>query len=99
VTRKKRLIISDVKTRVNPSLPRIRHSRPSEMQLSLYYQLLLNMIDGIVDISRLFSELKLDTDLCFSDGFLAEAGELYSAAGVLSFDLLMENNTLNVFTL
>ena len=54
------------------------------------------MIEGSVDMERVFEELKLDPDIGFSDGFLAEAAETYSAAGVLSFDALLEYNTLNV---
>ncbi len=96
VTRKKKLIISDVKTRVNSSLPKVRDSRASEMQLSIYYQLFLNMIDGTVDMSQVYSELTLDSEGLFSDGFLAEAGMSYSDSGVLTFDMLVENNNLNV---
>jgi Exonuclease V - a 5' deoxyribonuclease len=96
MTRKNPLIISDVKTRVSPSLPKVRNSRASEMQLSLYHQLLSNMIDGVVEMSRVHSEMTLDAERCFSDGFLAEAGMSYSDAGVATFDILLENNNLNV---
>jgi len=94
--RKNKLIISDVKTRVNLSLPKVRDSRASEMQLSIYHQLFLNMIDDIVNMSRVYSELRLNSEGLFSDGFLAEAGMSYSDAGVLTFDTLLENNNLNV---
>ena len=96
VDRKKKVYISDLKTRVNPSLPKVRHSRASEMQLSLYHKLLMNMIDGIVDISRFYSELSLDSEICFSDGFLVEAVTSYSDVGGLTFDMILENNNLNV---
>jgi hypothetical protein len=96
VVRKQTLVISDVKTRVSTSLPSMRNSRPNEMQLSLYHQMFSAMIEGSVDMQRVFEELKLNPDIGFSDGFLAEAAETYSAAGVLSFDALLENNTLNV---
>lgn len=96
MTRKNELIISDVKTRVSPSLPKVRNSRAPEMQLSLYYQLLSNMIDGVVDMTRIHSEMTLDAEKCFSDGFLVEAGMSYSDAGVVTFDMLLENNNLNV---
>jgi len=66
------------------------------MQLGLYYQLLLNMIDGVVDMPRVYDTLELDSECVFSDGFLEEAGMSYAAAGVLSFDLLLEHNTLSV---
>jgi exonuclease V len=94
--RKSHIVISDVKTRVNSSLPRARDSRGSEMQLSLYHRILSNMIDGVVDMNRLYSELSLDPESVLSDGFLAEAGTSYSAAGILPFEMLLENNTLNV---
>ena len=96
IIRKQTLVISDVKTRVGTSLPNLRNSRPNEMQLSLYHQMLFAMIEGSVDMERVFEELKLNPDIGFSDGFLAEAAETYSAAGVLSFDALLEHNTLNV---
>jgi hypothetical protein len=97
VTKKKKIAISDVKTRVNLSFPKDRDSRGYEMQLSIYYQLLLNMIDGVVDMPRTYDALGLDPESVFSDGFLAEAGISYSATGVLTFDLLLEHNTLSVF--
>jgi hypothetical protein len=96
IIRKQTLVISDVKTRVGTSLPNLRNSRPNEMQLSLYHQMLSAMIEGSVDMERVFEDLKLNPDSGFSDGFLAEAAETYSAAGVLSFDALLEHNTLNV---
>ena len=96
MTRKNKLIISDIKTRVSSSLPKIRNSRAAEMQLSLYHQLLSNMINGVVDMSRIYSEMTLDAERGFSDGFLAEAGMSYSDAGVLTFDMLFKNNNLNV---
>lgn len=97
MTRKNKLIISDVKTRVRSLLPTLRNSRASEMQLSLYYQLLSNMIDGVTDMGRVYSEMSLDAERCFSDGFLAEARMLCSDAGVLTSDTLLKKNNLNVF--
>jgi hypothetical protein len=66
------------------------------MQLSLYHQLFSEMIDGKTDMERVFVELGLNPENGFSDGFLAEAAETYSATGTLSFEALLENNTLNV---
>lgn len=97
VIKKKKIAISDVKTRVNLSFPKDRDSRGYEMQLSIYYQLLLNMIDGAMDMARIYEILGLDSESVFSDGFLAEAGISYAAAGVLTFDLLLEHSTLSVF--
>jgi hypothetical protein len=96
VMRKKKIILSDVKTRVTSSLPKARHLRGPEMQLSLYHQLVSGMIDGKVDIRRLYSSLALDAEGLFSDGFLAEAGMSYSAAGVMSIDTFLGNNNLDV---
>src|SRR5215472_13139598 len=70
--RRRTYVISEIKTRVNASMPKLRQLRPSEIQLSLYYKLLSEMIDGIVDINRLFLDLELDPNVGFSDGFLAE---------------------------
>jgi hypothetical protein len=97
ITPKPKLVISDVKTRVGTSLPKIRDSRPNEMQLSLYHEILSEMIDGKIDMERVFVELGLKPENGFSDGFLAEAAQTYSAAGTLSFEALLENNTLNVW--
>ena len=96
--KKRKLVISDVKTRVLLKLPTERNSRSHKMQLSLYRQLLADMVDGNIDLSTVFSVLKLDPDVVFGDGFLAEAGETYSEAGIISFDQLLENNTLSVPT-
>lgn len=96
VMRKRKLIISDVKTRVRSTMPNERSSRAARMQLSLYHRLLSNMIDGSVDMKSLFAELRLDSNVFFSDGFLAEAGTAYSEAGILTFDMLLENNNLDV---
>jgi hypothetical protein len=96
VERRKTVIISDLKTRVNSSLPNNRQSRASEMQLSIYHQLLSNLINGTINISRVYADLQLDPENCFSDGFLVEAGTTYVDAGILSFDLVLENNNLNV---
>jgi len=63
------------------------------MQLSLYHQLLSKMIHGTVDMTSFFAELRLDSDVCFSDEFLVEA---YSAAGLMTFDTVIENNNLTV---
>jgi hypothetical protein len=54
------------------------------------------MIDGTVNTAQTCTELALDADVPFTDGFLAEAGRSYSAAGVIEFETLLENNTLNV---
>jgi Exonuclease V - a 5' deoxyribonuclease len=68
------------------------------MQLSLYHQLLSEMVNGNVDTTRIYRELKLDSESVFGDGFLVEVGETYSRAGILSFDELLDNNTLTVLS-
>ena len=92
--RKRKIVLSDVKTRVNSSIPKIQDSRGAEMQLRLYHLILSNMIEGI-DICRLCSELKLDPNGLLSDGFLAEAGAVFSSAGIVPFEGIVEN-TLKV---
>jgi hypothetical protein len=96
VVRKRKLIISDVKTRVGMSMPNERNSRAARMQLSLYHQLLSRMTDGSVDMKSLFTQLRLDPGACFSDGFMVEAGMAYSSVGIMTFDMIMENNNLGV---
>jgi hypothetical protein len=96
IIKKRNLVISDVKTRVNASLPNSRQSRPAELQLSLYHQLISDMVNGAVDVGRVYTGLSLDGDTPFTDGFLAEAAQSYSTAGVIAFDTLLENNSLNV---
>ena len=91
-----KIFISDLKTRATSSMPRLINSRGTEMQLSLYHQLLSSMIHGTVDISRLCGGLQLNADAVFSDGFLAEAGQSFSEAGIISFDVMLANNTLRV---
>jgi Exonuclease V - a 5' deoxyribonuclease len=96
MARKQRLIISDVKTRVGTTMPNEQNSRAARMQVSLYHRLLDDMIDGSVGMTALFTALGLDSGICFSDAFLVEAGMAYSAAGIMDFDTLMENNNLTV---
>jgi len=66
------------------------------MQLSLYHELLSKMIHGNVNMNSLFTELRLDSDLCFSDEFLVEAEMTCSAVGLMTFGTLIENNNLTV---
>jgi hypothetical protein len=92
----RKLILSDVKTRVHSSLPGLRNTRATEIQLSLYHQLLSSMIDGTIDVPRIFVALKLKAAEVLSDGFLVEAGCAFADAGIITFDVLIKNNTLNV---
>jgi Exonuclease V - a 5' deoxyribonuclease len=96
IAKKRRLIISDVKTRVGTTVPNERNSRAAKMQVSLYHRMLSEMIDGSVDTTTLFTALGLDSGACFSDAFLVEAGMTYSATGIMDFETLLENNNLTV---
>jgi hypothetical protein len=96
MTKNRRLIISDVKTRVGTTMPNERNSRAAKMQVSLYHRMLRDMIDGSVDITTLLTALGLDVGACFSDAFLVEAGMTYSATGIMDFESLLENNNLTV---
>jgi hypothetical protein len=96
IAKKRRLIISDVKTRVGTTVPNERNSRAAKMQVSLYHRMLGDMIAGSVDITTLFTALGLDSEARFSDAFLVEAGMTYSAAGIMDFETLLENNNLTV---
>jgi exonuclease V len=92
----KNLVISDVKTRVNSSIPPSRISRAAEMQLSLYHELLAGMIDCTVDMARFLGDLGLDRDVVFSDAFLAEIAEVYTDQ--IDLEKILESNTLHVTT-
>jgi Exonuclease V - a 5' deoxyribonuclease len=94
--KKGELKLSDVKTRRTFTIPLPRNSRGYEMQLCLYYRILSNMLDGTVDMSRIYVDKGLNSNAVFSDEFLVEVGQLYSVADVLPFDDILENNTLNV---
>jgi len=91
-----KLIISDVKPRVNSSLPGPRNSRAAQMQLSLYHQLLSQMLERTVNVARVFTDLGLDSDMMFSDSFLAEVAQVY-VDGTLAVDEILQRNTLNVY--
>jgi len=54
------------------------------------------MISGTVEFGKICAALSLNPDLPFTDGFLAEAGQSFSATEAISFDELLDNNTLNV---
>jgi len=96
VKRRRKLLISDVKTRVGSRMPNERASHAARMQLSLYHQLLSKMINGNVDMNSFLTELRLDSDVCFSDEFLVESETAYSAGGLITFDTIIENNNLTV---
>jgi exonuclease V len=92
----RKLIISDVKTRVHSSLPGASRIRSAEIQLSLYHLLLSHLINDQVDVAHLYTLMELDPDAALSDGFLAELGTSFVQAEVIDFETLLKNNTLNV---
>ena len=98
VMRRKKFGISDLKTRVEATLPEERRTRAARIQLSVYYQLLSAMVDGTVDMNRLYSELELDCSRCFGGRFVSEAGDLYADKGI-TLDVLHNNNCLDVWVL
>ena len=90
---KRQFVLSDVKTRMRGTIPKIRDSRGAEMQLSLYHLILSSMIEGKFDTSQLCAGLNVDPDRMLSDGFLTEASSLTES---MSFDLLVDGKTLSV---
>lgn len=73
---RRRIYISDVKTRGARSLPKGASFRPTLMQLSLYYRLLANLATGKVGSQLLLQRYDLDANLPFTDSFIAQVGSL-----------------------
>lgn len=105
----RQIYITDVKTRVTPTLPTGSSIRPTILQLHLYHHMLENMAQNNLPLSRLAERYGLDVNQPFSDSFLAQVGQLnqeilldeqpQSRPGDLpntqdSLDLILQHNNL-----
>ncbi|OAF61312.1 hypothetical protein VC83_02201 [Pseudogymnoascus destructans] len=73
---KRKLYITDVKTRSVASLPRGASFRPTQLQLMLYHTLLSSLAAGDTPFSALAARYELDTHAPFSPGFVAQVSAL-----------------------
>lgn len=72
----RQVYITDVKTRMNATVPSGSSLRPTIMQLMIYRKLLADMADGAVDASIVFDRFKLKPDDHFSDSFISQLAGL-----------------------
>jgi exonuclease V len=74
-----RIYLTDIKTRASRSVPTVSSTafRPTHLQLQLYYHMLNRLVTSDdVTIETIAQRYDLDTERVFTDGFLAEVGEL-----------------------
>lgn len=74
---KRRIYLTDVKTRGSTRLPSGAALRPSRVQLFLYHRLLGEMGAGRLDFSSIIARYGLQPDVRFSDAFMAQIGSLH----------------------
>jgi len=72
----RQIYITDVKTRVSPTVPNGVSLRPTMMQLMIYRKLLADLVDGSVDASVIFTRFKLKPSDHFSDSFISQLAGL-----------------------
>ncbi|OBT94911.1 hypothetical protein VE01_07546 [Pseudogymnoascus verrucosus] len=73
---KRKLYITDVKTRSVASLPRGASFRPTKLQLMLYHTLLSSLAAGDSPLSAVAARYELDTHAQFSPAFVAQVAAL-----------------------
>ncbi|TGJ78149.1 hypothetical protein E0Z10_g10615 [Xylaria hypoxylon] len=71
------IYLTDVKTRGSDTLPSGAAIRPARVQLLLYHRLLSDMAADKVDYSVIFERYGLNGEARFSDGFMAQIGNLH----------------------
>ncbi|KAF3026684.1 hypothetical protein E8E14_014612 [Neopestalotiopsis sp. 37M] len=74
---RRRIYLTDVKTRGSTRLPSGAALRPSRVQLFLYHRLLGEMGAGKLDFSKIVARYGLQPDVRFSDAFMAQIGNLH----------------------
>ena len=72
-----KVYLTDVKTRGSLAPVSKTLLRPAKIQLLLYHKFLSGMAAGELDFFRIFRRYGLDADDQFSDGFLAQIGDLH----------------------
>ncbi|KAI9710853.1 MAG: hypothetical protein M1812_007305 [Candelaria pacifica] len=75
-TNMRKVYLTDVKTRGIASMPKAASFRPTLMQLMLYHKLFSNLVNNKIDSSILFGRYNLNTSAPFTDGFIAQLGNL-----------------------
>lgn len=73
---RRKLYLTDVKTRSRPSLPSQAAMRPTIMQLMLYRSLFLALAANTVPAQAIFDRYSLDAQISFTDSFVSEIGGL-----------------------
>ncbi|OTB09921.1 hypothetical protein K445DRAFT_323518 [Daldinia sp. EC12] len=74
---RKKIYLTDVKTRGSDRLPTGAALRPARVQLFLYHRLLGEMASGVVDFTAILDRYGLTADALFSDAFMAQVGDLH----------------------
>ncbi|KAI0831030.1 exonuclease V [Hypoxylon sp. FL0890] len=73
---RKKVYLTDVKTRGSDRLPTGAALRPARVQLFLYHRLLGEMASGVVDFAAILDRYGIRPDVLFSDAFMAQVGDL-----------------------
>lgn len=72
-----KVYLTDVKTRASSWPVTKAILRPAKIQLLLYHRLLSDIAAGRLDFFKVFRRYGLDPDDIFSDGFIAQMGDLH----------------------
>ncbi|KAI1134447.1 exonuclease V [Hypoxylon sp. FL0543] len=74
---RKKIYLTDVKTRGSDRLPTGAALRPARVQLFLYHRLLGEMASGVVDFAAILDRYGIRPDALFSDAFMAQVGDMH----------------------
>ncbi|KAI0128067.1 exonuclease V [Hypoxylon sp. NC0597] len=74
---RKKIYLTDVKTRGSDRLPAGAALRPARVQLFLYHRLLGEMASGVVDFAAILDRYGIRPNVLFSDAFMAQVGDLH----------------------
>ncbi|RYO94774.1 hypothetical protein DL766_000037 [Monosporascus sp. MC13-8B] len=74
---RKRVYLTDIKTRGSTRLPFGAALRPARVQLFLYHRLLSDMASGKVDYPAIIARYGLSPQARFSDAFMEQIGDLH----------------------
>lgn len=72
----RKVYITDVKTRMAPSLPKGASLKPTNIQLHLYHHLFVALATNTVQADTIFDRYKLNANAAFTDGFIAAIAAL-----------------------
>ncbi|KAK9248761.1 exonuclease V [Lipomyces tetrasporus] len=88
---RRKLRISDSKTRYIRQLPHESQQRSTYYQLLIYHRLLTDLTKGIFDFGRMMTVLKLDADAELSDIFKSEIQQNEYVTATLSAEILEDS--------